>query len=111
VGVRVNVPEHRQLSAERFTQSLGTEIKMIRACTWTEATGRLWGTRLRQLGKQGRKRMFGKKKKGEKSKPPEQKVHTATLTSSVISGPSEPQMFGRNSHFLLVWLTSHFPFQ
>lgn len=35
--------------------------------------------------------MFGKRGE-EKKTPPEQKAHTTVLTSSVISGPSEPQI-------------------
>lgn len=42
---------------------------------------------------------------------PEQKVHTTVLMSSVISGPSESQIFGRNSQFLPFWPPFHFPFQ
>lgn len=50
--VSVNVPDHLQFSPEKFTQGLGTGIKAVTECTWTQATWRPWGTGLGQLGKQ-----------------------------------------------------------
>lgn len=64
VSILVNVPEHRQLSSEKFTQSLGTEIKLVRECAWSQATGSSgeqdsgsWGNREERgcLGRRGRR--------------------------------------------------------